>query len=54
MGIGNFQVSSCSDFQKPSQNATEQGKVKICLFNSKTIWRGNGMLLGATVWVLKL
>ena len=41
------------EFQKPSQTATEQGKVKVCLFNSKTTWRGNGMLLGATVWVSK-
>merc|ERR1711923_454684 len=47
--IANFQVSSCSDFQKPSQTATEKGKVRVCFFNSKTTWRGNGMLLGATV-----
>ena len=42
-----------SEFQKPSQTATEQGKVKVCLFNFRTTWRGNGMLLGATVWVSK-
>ena len=51
--IANFQVSSYSDFLKPSQTTTEQGKVKVCLFNYKTTWRGNGMLLGATVWVSK-
>ena len=51
--IANSQISSYSEFQKPSQTATEQGKVKLCLFNSKTTLRGIGMLLGATVWVLK-
>ena len=50
--IANFWVSSCSDFQKPSQTATEQGKVKVCLSNFKTKWRGNGMLLGAIVCLI--
>ena len=42
--IGLFHVSSCLEFQKPNQTNTEQGKAKLCLFNSKTI---------ATVWVSK-
>ena len=47
--ILNFKIT-WSEFQRASQNATEQGKVKVCLFNSKTKWRSNGMLLGATMW----
>ena len=51
--IGLFHVSSCLEFQKPNQTNTEQGKAKLSLFWSKTTWRGNGILLGATVWVSK-
>ena len=42
-----------SEFQKPSQTAAERGVAEQRIFNSKTTWRGNGMLLGATVWVSK-
>ena len=36
-----LQVNKKDSNLKPSQTATEQGKVKVCLFNYKTTWRGN-------------
>ena len=47
--IAHFRVSSCSEFQKPSQTTTEQGKVDLCILDSRTTWRGNRMLLEAAV-----
>ena len=50
--IAHFRVSSCSEIQKPSQTTTEQGKVDLCILDSRTTWRGNGMLLEATVCLI--
>ena len=47
--IAHFRVSSCSEFQKPSQTTIERRKVELCILNSRTTWRGNGLLLEATV-----
>ena len=53
--LSHFQVSSCSEFQKPNQTATEPGNAELWILDFKTTWRGNVMLFGATsVEFLKL
>ena len=58
------QISRLAASLRPGQPKISaiQPKMSCCLciqcnkrplFNSKTTWRGNGMLLGATVWVYK-
>ena len=48
--IAHFRLWLCSEFQKPRQTTTEQGKAKLCLFNSKTTWNA----VGSNSWVSKI
>ena len=36
--FSHFRVSSCSEFQKPSQTAAEQGEAELRILNFKTTW----------------
>ena len=38
MSAAHFQVSSCSEFQKPSQTAAERSEAELRILNFKTTW----------------